>query len=117
MQGSSRFLSRAAALAILAALPALPIYFGLLPMVQSYRDLSLDLNQKRALLARFSSELAGREQLEQELEAALQRQQADTIYLKGTSEAAAAARWPRPTAPSCAACNPSPRSRKTACNA
>ena len=36
-------------------------------MLQSYSELSEDLTQKRAILARFETELAGREGLEQEL--------------------------------------------------
>jgi general secretion pathway protein M len=73
------------------ALLALPLHFGLLPLMQSYRDLSQDLNQKRVLLSRFNTELAGRGLLEQELEEAQESQVIDTIYLRGASEAAAAA--------------------------
>ncbi len=91
MQTPPRALSRIAALAILAALLALPLHFGLLPLMQSYRDLSQDLNQKRVLLSRFNTELAGRGLLEQELEEAQESQVIDTIYLRGASEAAAAA--------------------------
>jgi len=91
VQVSSRVLSRSAALAIFVALLGLPIYFGLLPLLQSYSELSDDLSQKRALLARFEAELAGREGLEQELGAVVEKHQADRIYLQGTSEAAAAA--------------------------
>lgn len=91
MQVSSRVLSRSAALTIFVALLGLPIYFGLLPLLQSYSELSEDLTQKRAILARFETELAGREGLEQELGAVVERHQADRIYLQGASEAAAAA--------------------------
>jgi general secretion pathway protein M len=91
VQTPPRALSRIAALAILAALLALPLHFGLLPLMQSYRDLSQDLNQKRALLSRLNTELAGRGLLEQELEEAQESQVIDTIYLRGASEAAAAA--------------------------
>jgi general secretion pathway protein M len=91
VQTPPRALSRIAALAILAALLALPLHFGLLPLMQSYRDLSQDLNQKRVLLSRFNTELAGRGLLEQELEEAQESQVIDTIYLRGASEAAAAA--------------------------
>lgn len=91
MQTPPRALSRIAALAIFAALLALPLHFGLLPLMQSYRDLSQDLNQKRVLLSRFNTELAGRGLLEQELEEAQESQVIDTIYLRGASEAAAAA--------------------------
>jgi general secretion pathway protein M len=91
VQVSSRVLSRSAALTIFVALLGLPIYFGLLPLLQSYSELSEDLTQKRAILARFETELAGREGLEQELGAVVERHQADRIYLQGASEAAAAA--------------------------
>ena len=91
MQVSSRVLSRSAALTIFVALLGLPIYFGLLPLLQSYSELSEDLTQKRAILARFETELAGREGLEQELDAVVEKHQADRIYLQGASEAAAAA--------------------------
>jgi general secretion pathway protein M len=91
VQTPPRALSRIAALAIFAALLALPLHFGLLPLMQSYRDLSQDLNQKRVLLSRFNTELAGRGLLEQELEEAQESQVIDTIYLRGASEAAAAA--------------------------
>jgi general secretion pathway protein M len=91
VQVSSRVLSRSAALTIFVALLGLPIYFGLLPLLQSYSELSEDLTQKRAILARFETELAGREGLEQELGAVVEKHQADRIYLQGASEAAAAA--------------------------
>ncbi len=91
MQAPPRALSRIAALAIFAALLALPLHFGLLPLMQSYRDLSQDLTQKRVLLSRFNAELAGRDSLEQELEQVQESQLIDTIYLRGASEAAAAA--------------------------
>jgi len=91
VQVSSRVLSRSAALTIFVALLGLPIYFGLLPLLQSYSELSEDLTQKRAILARFEAELAGREGLEQELGAVVESHQADRIYLQGASEAAAAA--------------------------
>jgi general secretion pathway protein M len=91
VQVSFRVLSRSAALTIFVALLGLPIYIGLLPLLQSYSELSEDLTQKRATLARFETELAGREGLEQELGAVVEKHQADRIYLQGASAAAAAA--------------------------
>lgn len=86
-----RWVSRLAAVALLAAVLGATYLYGLMPLLAAYRDTDADIGRAEELLAGFERIAARRQAYEAQLEVLSGQQSGTGVYLSGATNALAAA--------------------------